>query len=995
MTTGTLTTIGQHDWLATTLEANQGYLFTFTGLDEYAFVDAGPSSVISDAVLTNVQSLQAAGTTTTLFYEPATTETIYLDISDSGGTGTFTASGTQVATDYTDNISTKGLVTIGGPATTGTLASPGQDDWLAVSLVANQAYLFTITGLSGIDVAGEAIFDTIQVGPAADLDDTLGFSNYPFAGTIGTALVFYEASTTGTYYLDLSDGDTTSAYSVTGKQVAVDYTDNASTTGHVTIGGAATTGSLASPGQHDWLALSLTANQGYEFSISGLDQNAVITAGPSSGLNDQVLGPAAIPTSSTAEISTLFYEPGTTGTYYLDISDEGHTAAYSVTGTTVSVDYTDNVSTKGSIAVGGTATTGNLATAGQHDWLAVALTANQGYLFTLSGLNGFAAVEVGPASGLNDSVLTSSSSSIDLGLVGSLDAFYEPGTSGTYYLNISSFYGNTGSYSVSGAKVATDYTDNATTKGTVVIGGAATTGTIATFGQHDWLELSLVANQGYYFTVSGLDEASLEVGPAADLNDSVLSGVSPLNLGGLGQSSTAQAFYEPAATGTYYLDISDVEETGTYSVTGVAVSTDYADNTSTTGTVATPCFAAGTRIATDRGDVAVENLRVGDRARLNGGGFAPVVWLGSRHVVFAAAAATEAWPVRVRAQAFGAGQPRCDLVLSPDHAVFAEGVLIPIRYLVNGTTVVEDKPVAVTYWHVELDRHDVLLAEGLACESYLDTGNRGAFGPGNVAFAAEGESEAIWESFGCAPLHISGPCIERLAMRLRRRAAQIGHQVPATFVPTCLPDAETTTNLLRLLQPAWYLARYPDVQHSGIDAATHYALWGMAEGRLPCAPVDVLRRLSLVEAGSVAACMPDVVAAGMDPVSHYYECGGHERRRPNLYFDTGWYLDRFEVPPGVNPLVHYIVRGERLGLPPSRHFDPVWYRNRYDIASSTSPLAHYLAHRRSGAFSPVPTFDVKAYLRAHTGTLIAARDPYAHYLATRRSASASRQAIAA
>jgi hypothetical protein len=93
--------------------------------------------------------------------------------------------------------------------------------------------------------------------------------------------------------------------------------------------------------------------------------------------------------------------------------------------------------------------------------------------------------------------------------------------------------------------------------------------------------------------------------------------------------------------------------------------------------------------------------------------------------------------------------------------------------------------------------------------------------------------------------------------------------------------------------------------------------------------------------------------------------------------------------------VHYIVRGERLGLPPSRHFDPVWYRNSYDIASSTSPLAHYLAHRRSGAFSPVPTFDVKAYLRAHTGTLIAARDPYAHYLATRRSASASRQAIAA
>jgi hypothetical protein len=86
------------------------------------------------------------------------------------------------------------------------------------------------------------------------------------------------------------------------------------------------------------------------------------------------------------------------------------------------------------------------------------------------------------------------------------------------------------------------------------------------------------------------------------------------------------------------------------------------------------------------------------------------------------------WPVRVRAGAFGARRPHRDLVLSPDHAVFVDKVLIPVRYLLNGATIVQEPVDVITYWHVELARHDVLFAEGLPCESYLDTGNRALFG---------------------------------------------------------------------------------------------------------------------------------------------------------------------------------------------------------------------------------------------------------------------------
>jgi hypothetical protein len=77
--------------------------------------------------------------------------------------------------------------------------------------------------------------------------------------------------------------------------------------------------------------------------------------------------------------------------------------------------------------------------------------------------------------------------------------------------------------------------------------------------------------------------------------------------------------------------------------------------------------------------------------------------------------------------AFGPDLPRRDLFLSPDHAVYLRGVLVPIRLLINGRTIAQVPVDKVTWYHVELSRHDVLLAEGLPAESYLDTGNRGMF----------------------------------------------------------------------------------------------------------------------------------------------------------------------------------------------------------------------------------------------------------------------------
>jgi RHS repeat-associated protein len=141
------------------------------------------------------------------------------------------------------------------------------------------------------------------------------------------------------------------------------------------------------------------------------------------------------------------------------------------------------------------------------------------------------------------------------------------------------------------------------------------------------------------------------------------------------------------------------------------------------------CFMAGTRIATEHGDVAVESLNVGDYVRALAAAIAmPIKWIGHRSVDCERhLEPKQVWPVRILAGAFSAGRPGRDLWLSPDHAVFVDGVLIPIRLLINGTTVAQIAMPAVTYFHIELEQHDILIADGLPAESYLDTGNRTTF----------------------------------------------------------------------------------------------------------------------------------------------------------------------------------------------------------------------------------------------------------------------------
>ena len=104
-------------------------------------------------------------------------------------------------------------------------------------------------------------------------------------------------------------------------------------------------------------------------------------------------------------------------------------------------------------------------------------------------------------------------------------------------------------------------------------------------------------------------------------------------------------------------------------------------------------------------------------------------------------------------------------------------MLIPIRYLVNGRTVRQEARNAVTYWHVELAEHNVLYADGMPAESYLDTGNRGAFANGGSVVDLHPDfAHRVWETRACAPLVVDGPKVVVAKRRLRNRANMLGHR---------------------------------------------------------------------------------------------------------------------------------------------------------------------------------------------------------------------------
>jgi allophanate hydrolase subunit 2 len=275
-----------------------------------------------------------------------------------------------------------------------------------------------------------------------------------------------------------------------------------------------------------------------------------------------------------------------------------------------------------------------------------------------------------------------------------------------------------------------------------------------------------------------------------------------------------------------------------YPAKGFSTSADASGN----GTdISAPCFHAGTRIRTTAGEIAVEDLQVGAEVLTQSGATRPVVWIGQRrldctrhprpHLVL---------PIRVRAGAFGDGLPARDLVLSPDHSLFVAseaggGVLVPVYLLLNGATIVRDQVAEAHYFHVELSAHDVLFAEGLPAESYLDTGNRASFANGGAHLVLHPDFSPLgWED-ACAPLCQTGPIVAEARRRLLARAVALGYRKTPPTPPLVIASGRAIRasavvgGVHRFLLPA-HTGRVQIVSDTGVPEAGDCRQLGVAIG---------------------------------------------------------------------------------------------------------------------------------------------------------------------
>jgi hypothetical protein len=197
------------------------------------------------------------------------------------------------------------------------------------------------------------------------------------------------------------------------------------------------------------------------------------------------------------------------------------------------------------------------------------------------------------------------------------------------------------------------------------------------------------------------------------------------------------------------------------------------------------CFLAGTRIATPDGEVPVEALAIGDRVLTADGRIAPVKWVGIQTVARLFADPLRTSPVRITADALGTGLPVRDLFVSPDHALFLDGLLVQAGALVNGTTIVRETamPERFTYFHVELDDHALILAEGVPAETFLDTVTRRRFDNHAEYAALYGDTGPVLAEIPAPRIKSARQLPAALRERLAARAAASGAPADAATDP--------------------------------------------------------------------------------------------------------------------------------------------------------------------------------------------------------------------
>lgn len=583
---GNLEYAGDSDWFAVTLTAGTSYQIGIAGgtlSDPYLFLRNTSGTIIAR------DDDSGVGLNSLLTYTPTTSGTFYIEARGASayGSGTYTASvaiatnatgnggSSAAADDYAGSTSTTGSLSVGG-SVSGNLESGGDSDWFRVTLTAGTNYRF---GVNGTSLSDPYLNIRNSDGSIVASDDD--------SGTGLNSLLTYNATTSGTYYVDVR-GATSSDIGTYTASVAVlppdDYSGSPSTTGTATVGGTFS-GNIESTGDADWFRLTVTDGTWYRININGAtlrDPSGTIATsdGTIFGLNDNANG------SSNSE---LVFKARSNGPYYIGVSGGSGTGTY--TGTVAVAlaanalppdDVGDTTLTARTLAVGGS-TTATISGTSDDDWFAVSLVRGGRYRFDVNGttLRG-ASINLYDANGAPVTLTNGTGSLTQL--------TYTATKTATYYMSVS-LPSTLGTYSASVTALSLpspptpstpsdDFAASTATSGTVAIGGSRT-GNIETGNDGDWFRVTLTAGTAYVFDLTGGTLAD----PYLYLHDA--DGTVLISDNDSGPGLNSQIPFTPTTSGTYYLDVRGATptSTGTYTLAAALAPDDYGATTTTAASI--------------------------------------------------------------------------------------------------------------------------------------------------------------------------------------------------------------------------------------------------------------------------------------------------------------------------------------------------------------------------------------------------------------------------
>jgi Hint domain len=317
---------------------------------------------------------------------------------------------------------------------------------------------------------------------------------------------------------------------------------------------------------------------------------------------------------------------------------------------------------------------------------------------------------------------------------------------------------------------------------TVESGGAFAPGDPSTF-----TVASLTLDSGASFDEE-IGGTSLGTGGASGYDQTVVESGGAIALGGATLDVSLVDSFAPSVGETFVIinnetaaavsgTFAGLAEGATFEADGSWFQISYAGGSSGRDVVLTDvaaCYCAGTLIRTPCGNKRVEKLQIGDELMTAAGLARPIKWIGRRSYLGRfVMGRKDILPVCIKAGALADNVPRRDLWISPNHAMYFEdnldGVLIEAKDLVNGVSIVQAESVEqVEYFHIELDTHDVIIAEGALSESFIDDDSRGMFLNAHEYRALYPAAPTIARY--CAPRLDEGYEVEAIRQRLALRA---------------------------------------------------------------------------------------------------------------------------------------------------------------------------------------------------------------------------------